>query len=106
VGDVSYPGGRSGEPASTGLSEALTRAGIKLSRFKTGTPPRIDLRSVNLNLVEAQPGDEPPQGFSFYRDVTLKNSVSCLITRTTAAPTRLSVTTSSVPHFTAVSSKE
>jgi len=84
VGAVSYPGGRSGEPSATGLSESLIMAGLKLNRFKTGTPPRIDMRTLNYNLLEAQPGDNPPQGFSFYRDVTLTNSVSCLITRTTS----------------------
>jgi tRNA uridine 5-carboxymethylaminomethyl modification enzyme len=83
VGAVSYPGGRSGEPASGGLSEALTKAGLKLNRFKTGTPPRVDLRTLNYNLLEEQAGDENPSGFSFYRDVTLSNQVSCYITRTT-----------------------
>ncbi len=83
VGAVSYPGGRSGEPAAVGLSEALHKAGLKLNRFKTGTPPRVDLRTLNYNHLEAQPGDENPSGFSFYRDVTLQNLVSCYITRTT-----------------------
>lgn len=84
VGAVSFPGGRSGEPAATGLSESLIKAGFKLNRFKTGTPPRIDMRTLNYNLLEEQSGDNPPQGFSFYRDVMLKNSVSCQITHTTA----------------------
>ncbi len=84
VGAVSFPGGRSGEPSATGLSESLIKAGLRLNRFKTGTPPRIDMRTLNYNLLEAQPGDNPPHGFSFYRDVTLKNSVACLITHTTA----------------------
>jgi tRNA uridine 5-carboxymethylaminomethyl modification enzyme len=83
VGAVAYPGGRSGEPAATGLSESLQKAGLKLNRFKTGTPPRVDLRTLNYNHLEAQPGDENPSGFSYYRDVTLQNLVSCYITRTT-----------------------
>lgn len=83
VGAISFPGGRSGEPAATGLSESLINAGLKLNRFKTGTPPRVDLRTLNYNLLEAQPGDENPSGFSFYRDITLKNLVSCLISNTT-----------------------
>jgi tRNA uridine 5-carboxymethylaminomethyl modification enzyme len=83
VGAVSYPGGRSGEPASTGLSESLKEAGLKLNRFKTGTPPRVDLRTLNYSHLEEQQGDENPSGFSFYRDVTLTNKVSCYITRTT-----------------------
>lgn len=83
VGSVSYPGGRSGEPASTGLSDSLLKLGLKLNRFKTGTPPRVDLRTLNFNHLEEQAGDETPSGFSFYRNVSLKNSVSCFITRTT-----------------------
>jgi tRNA uridine 5-carboxymethylaminomethyl modification enzyme len=83
VGAVSYPGGRSGEPASTGLSESLLKAGLKLNRFKTGTPPRVDMRTLYYNHLEAQPGDENPSGFSYYRDVTLQNLVSCYISRTT-----------------------
>jgi len=84
VGNVSFPGGRSGEPSATGLSESLMKAGLKLNRFKTGTPPRVDLRTLNYNHLEEQPGDDNPSGFSFYRDIKLTNQVSCLITRTTA----------------------
>ena len=83
VGDVSYSSGRAGEPASEKLSKSLLKAGLKLERFKTGTPPRIDLRTVNMNKVEEQPGDENPQGFSFYRNITLRNNVSCYLTFTT-----------------------
>jgi len=83
VGETAYPGGRSGEPAATGLSESLVKAGLKLNRFKTGTPPRVDIRTLNFQHLTEQPGDEPPSGFSYYRDITLKNSVSCYLTRTT-----------------------
>ncbi len=83
VGNVSYSSGRAGEPASVKLSESLLKAGLKLERFKTGTPPRIDLRTVNMNKVEEQPGDEDPQGFSFYRDIKLRSDVSCYLTFTT-----------------------
>jgi tRNA uridine 5-carboxymethylaminomethyl modification enzyme len=83
VGNVSYSSGRAGEPASVKLSESLLKAGLKLERFKTGTPPRIDLRTVNMNKVEEQPGDENPQGFSFYRDIKLRNDMSCYLTFTT-----------------------
>ena len=83
VGKVSYSSGRAGEPASNNLSDSLIKAGLKLARFKTGTPPRIDLRTVNMNVVEEQPGDVDPQGFSFYRDIKLRNDVSCYLTFTT-----------------------
>jgi tRNA uridine 5-carboxymethylaminomethyl modification enzyme len=84
VGDVSVPGGRSGEPSADGLSGSLAALGLKLERFKTGTPPRVDLRSLDYSLLEEQPGDPGPQGFSFYRDVCLRNQRSCYLTRTTS----------------------
>lgn len=84
VGDVSIPGGRSGEPAALGLSTSLAALGLALERFKTGTPPRVDLRSLDYSALEEQPGDPDPQGFSFYRDIPLRNQRSCYLTRTTA----------------------
>lgn len=89
VGAVSYPGGRSGEPASLGLSESLIQAGFRLNRFKTGTPPRIDMRTLNYNILEEQPGDDIPSGFSYYRDVPLTNQVSCFLTNTTQQTHRI-----------------
>jgi len=82
VGNISYSSGRAGEPASEKLSDSLSAAGLHLERFKTGTPPRIDLRSVNLNKVDEQPGDPNPQGFSFYRDIVLRNDIPCYLTFT------------------------
>jgi tRNA uridine 5-carboxymethylaminomethyl modification enzyme len=82
VGDVKYSGGRSGEPAAENLSQSLTKLGLKLARFKTGTPPRIDLRTVDYSQVEEQPGDDNPTGFSYYRDLKIKNLVSCYLTFT------------------------
>ncbi len=82
IGNVNISAGRAGEPASNKLSDSLAKIGLKLARFKTGTPPRIDLRTVNMNQVEEQPGDENPQGFSYYRDITLRNDVSCYLTFT------------------------
>jgi tRNA uridine 5-carboxymethylaminomethyl modification enzyme len=84
IGNVNYSSGRSGEPASMRLSESLKKIGLKLARFKTGTPPRIDMRTVNTSKTEEQPGDENPQGFSFYRDIQLRNDVSCWLTFTNA----------------------
>lgn len=79
VGDVHYSAGRAGEPAANLLSDSLTKAGLKLARFKTGTPPRIDLRDINYNELKEQPGDKDPQGFSYYRDIKLRNDVSCYL---------------------------
>lgn len=83
IGKISYSGGRSGEPASQGLSDQLKELGFKVLRFKTGTPPRVDLASLDYSILEAQPGDENPSGFSYYRNIPLKNLVNCYITRTT-----------------------
>jgi len=83
IGRISYAGGRSGEPSADQLSLSLADAGLQVKRFKTGTPPRIDLRSLDYSALEAQPGDPDPQGFSFYRDIPLQNLVSCYLTRTT-----------------------
>ncbi|MEA1972198.1 MAG: tRNA uridine-5-carboxymethylaminomethyl(34) synthesis enzyme MnmG [Candidatus Cloacimonadota bacterium] len=82
VGSVNFAGGRSGEPSSEKLSESLKLNGFRLSRFKTGTPPRIDLNTMNINKVEEQPGDPNPEGFSYYRDIKIQNKVSCYLTFT------------------------
>lgn len=83
IGKISFPGGRSGEPSADQLSCTLAAMGLQVRRFKTGTPPRIDLRSLDYSKLEAQPGDTDPQGFSYYRDIELKNQVCCYLTRTT-----------------------
>jgi tRNA uridine 5-carboxymethylaminomethyl modification enzyme len=82
IGHKQYPGGRSGEPASNELSESLRKLGLNLARFKTGTPARVDLRTVDLSKMEVQPGDENPTGFSFYRNIKVKNLVDCWLTHT------------------------
>ena len=84
VGDIQYPGGRAGEPASLKLSASLMKAGLQLARFKTGTPARVDINSVDFSKVQEQPGDENPTGFSFFRDIKLRNDVSCYLTYTNA----------------------
>ncbi len=83
VGATSFPGGRSGEPSDELMSISLANLNFKLARFKTGTPPRVDLRTVNFNRVEAQPGDDDPQGFSFFSGLKLQNKISCYLTHTT-----------------------
>lgn len=82
IGNINFSSGRSGEPASKQLALNLKKSNLNIKRFKTGTPPRIDLRTVNLNLVKKQPGDKNPTGFSFYRNIELKNKVDCYLTFT------------------------
>ena len=65
VGDVAYEAGRAGEFASKGLSEDLGAHGFKVGRLKTGTPPRVDARSIDFSRTEIQPGSDSPLGFSF-----------------------------------------
>jgi tRNA uridine 5-carboxymethylaminomethyl modification enzyme len=68
VGEAQQKGGRSGESAATGLSAALAEVGLELGRLKTGTPPRLLKRSINLSVLEEQPGDEPAPYFSFWKE--------------------------------------
>jgi tRNA uridine 5-carboxymethylaminomethyl modification enzyme len=65
VGDSATPGGRAGEPPSLGLSDDLKRLGLQVRRLKTGTPPRIDARTIDFSLTEVQPGSPVPLRFSF-----------------------------------------
>ncbi len=86
VGMNHFPGGRTvAEPPVTGLTEALASLGFTYGRLKTGTPPRIDSRSVDYTRVSEQPGDADPVPFSFdTATVADRNRVSCYITHTTA----------------------
>ena len=77
VGKKNFQGGRSGEKSSKGISESLKKAGFKTGRMKTGTPPRIDGRTINYSLLEKDSGDKTPQTFSFLNKSNLKNQVSC-----------------------------
>lgn len=85
VGMNHYPGGRTiAEPPVAGLTEALNNLGFTSGRLKTGTPPRIDSRSVDYRMVSEQPGDAEPEPFSFETEsVRERNLVSCYTTRTT-----------------------
>lgn len=65
IGKTEFPGGRIGESPSLGLTEQLASLGISTSRMKTGTPPRIDIRSINLNEAVIQYGDAAPDKFSY-----------------------------------------
>lgn len=83
IGMVSFPAGRAGEFAAIDLSQSLKNIGLKLGRFKTGTSPRIDIRTVDLSKMETQYGDEPPRGFSFRNPTLEVKQIPCYITRTT-----------------------
>ncbi len=82
-GDASTPGGRIDEPTTSGISDALARLGFELRRFKTGTPPRIDGRTIDYAKAERQPGDERPAPFSFLTDRLEVEQIPCWIVHTT-----------------------
>jgi tRNA uridine 5-carboxymethylaminomethyl modification enzyme len=85
VGLTNYSGGRAGDPASIGLAARLRELPFAVGRLKTGTPPRIDGRSVDFSLMSAQPGDSPAPVFSFMgRRSDHPPQVACHITHTTA----------------------
>jgi tRNA uridine 5-carboxymethylaminomethyl modification enzyme len=83
IGEKQIPAGRVGEPPSRGLSEQLTMAGINLGRLKTGTPARLDGKTINWKILEEQKGDEPPVPFSFLTQTITTAQISCFMTTTT-----------------------
>ena len=82
IGEVNFSGGRLGEMASLHLSDQLAASGITTKKLKTGTPVRIDGRSVDFSRMEEQPGDEDPETFSFSSHTQLQDQLSCYITYT------------------------
>ena len=85
VGEKQFGGGRVGEKASFGITENLTTLGFVSGRMKTGTPPRVDGRSLNYNKMEEQPGDANPGRFSYLpSSPVLTNQRSCYVTYTNA----------------------
>jgi tRNA uridine 5-carboxymethylaminomethyl modification enzyme len=88
-GEERYPAGRSGEPASVLLGEALRRLGLRTTRLKTGTPPRLDGRTIKWNQFEEQPGDAEPTPFSFRTKKIVQPQVSCHIAFTTPETLRV-----------------
>jgi tRNA uridine 5-carboxymethylaminomethyl modification enzyme len=89
IGERQTPAGRAGEAPAVGLSLTLERLGFALGRLKTGTPPRLDGRTIDWAAVEMQPGDEPPEPFSVLTERIETPQVQCGITRTTAATHRI-----------------
>jgi tRNA uridine 5-carboxymethylaminomethyl modification enzyme len=83
LGEKNWPAGRVGEAPALGLSKAFERAGFTLGRLKTGTPPRLDGRTIDWSAVEMQPGDDPPEPFSVMTDRITTPQIQCGITRTT-----------------------
>ncbi|MCQ2285337.1 MAG: tRNA uridine-5-carboxymethylaminomethyl(34) synthesis enzyme MnmG [Bacteroidales bacterium] len=82
IGEVNFSGGRIGEPAAVGLSDQLKEYGISVKKLKTGTPVRIDGRTIDFSKTIEQPGDENPGKFSFTDTPKLENQMSCWITYT------------------------
>lgn len=83
IGEKNYGGGRTGEQASFGITKALECAGFSSGRMKTGTPPRVDGRSLDFTSMEVQPGDKNPSKFSFSDETQpLKNQLDCFLTHT------------------------
>ena len=88
-GEERYPAGRSGEPASVLLGEALRALGLRTCRLKTGTPPRLDGRTIRWNAFEEQPGDTHPTPFSFRTKRIVQPQISCHIAFTTPETLRI-----------------
>ena len=82
IGDVSRPGGRIGDKPSVRLAERLDSFDLPMGRLKTGTPPRLDGRTINWDALDSQPGDEDPTFFSFLTKELAVRQISCGITHT------------------------
>src|SRR5882757_6984906 len=89
IGEQQTAAGRVGEAPALGLSLTLERLGFALGRLKTGTPPRLDGRTIDWGAVEMQPGDEPPEPFSTLTERIEQSQVQCGITRTNEATHRI-----------------
>lgn len=82
IGEKQFGGGRTGERSATGITEQLVELGFQSGRMKTGTPPRIDGRTINYDIIEEQPGDENPEKFSYTDTKPLSKQRPCHITYT------------------------
>ncbi|HUS18940.1 MAG TPA: tRNA uridine-5-carboxymethylaminomethyl(34) synthesis enzyme MnmG [Terriglobales bacterium] len=88
-GEQTYPAGRSGEPPAVMLGESLKKLGLRGTRLKTGTPPRLDGRTIDWSKFEVQPGDADPTPFSFRTRRVRQTQVPCYIATTTEATRRI-----------------
>ena len=84
TGEAKTAGGRAGEGTTAGISGALQRLGIEIDRFKTGTPPRLNAKTIDYQSVEEQPGDDQPQPFSYLTGELSLEQLPCHITYTNA----------------------
>jgi tRNA uridine 5-carboxymethylaminomethyl modification enzyme len=82
IGEVVYSGGPNGQRAAVNLTDSLVKLGIKLMRFKTGTPARVDRRSLDFTKMSIQPGDEKVHNFSFMSDIETREQEPCWLTYT------------------------
>lgn len=82
IGLKNFPAGRAGEFPANGLSEDYARLGFPLGRLKTGTCPRLNARTINFDILEAQPGDEPPAPFSFDTEAITQSQLPCYLAYT------------------------
>ena len=82
TGEAKSKGGRAGEGTTSGISKSLHELGFRLERFKTGTPPRLNARTIDFSKTEIQPGDDPPHPFSFESDDFSVDQIPCWITYT------------------------
>ena len=89
IGERQIPAGRVGEAPARGLSERLTALGLAMGRLKTGTPPRLDGRTIDWAGLDMQPGDDPPVPFSFLTERITTPQIACHITSTTAETHRI-----------------
>ncbi|MGY8823990.1 MAG: tRNA uridine-5-carboxymethylaminomethyl(34) synthesis enzyme MnmG [Candidatus Latescibacterota bacterium] len=89
VGDFSYSAGRAGETSAEKASEGLVALGFEIGRLKTGTPPRVNGRTLDFKSMEIQPGDEPPRPFSYAVDKITQEQIPCWVTYTHAGTHKL-----------------
>ena len=85
IGEHTYSGGPNGQRPAMKFSDSLTAAGIRLMRFKTGTPARVDARTLDYDKMQLQPGDDEARNFSFMSDITTREQVPCYLTYTNEA---------------------